>query len=170
MKNESTAYFWQCEPTCHEEREGRRIPRIIFYIFFRSSNMCVFASFVFIAFLELSLKWRPRSSTVFTSSRLVFNWLSLPRHVRPSTNSLPVFSPVSTAYQNLLLIQCWHVSIFKPGIPNYFTIVLVRFPSIGLSLHILLILDKILDIYVIICWKLLKIYTKTIPKKVSMTI
>ena len=75
-----------------------------------------------------SSKWGLQLSAVFSSSSLVSNYMSLPRHFRPPTNSFSVFYPWPnfpfehpSANQNSLSICCWYFSIFNSGVTNYFT-------------------------------------------------
>ena len=110
-----------------ERERNRHGPWIIFQVFSRSSNTCMFIDFVFIdsclvwdTSWERSPKWRQQRSSVFTSSRPAANQ-HFPFFFYPTHTSLLHF--YLSSFQNLLSIRYRYVSIFSPGVPNYFTIV-----------------------------------------------
>ena len=115
MKTESTALAGQRETICHNERGGKHRTWIIFHVFF-----CCSGTFFLVVFVLATACPGSKCSLyiVVSCNKLTLTYLLYRIHL------LLAFSlEFLSANQNLLSINSWYVSVFNPGVPNYFIII-----------------------------------------------
>ena len=129
--------IWKLSQPCYLDKEKQNVPRK------KSRNrLWIFLQVFLTGFVltGLHLGMRPLFQTHPKMGKKTFGYLyivmaglqmlSLHHHIWLPTNSFSILRTLLTTFpfesplanQNSLLICCWYISIFKPGILNYFTL------------------------------------------------